>query len=174
MVNHHLRVAITSHEAIKTCCCPERSLSSCTSRADSVKLTAEGVNPRSRSVRDMSDRANVFLYIMHTTCQHEQPRLGHSHAPRERKREADRLDVHGQCLARQELCNLAQGCVRSIGVSSSATGRQTRNTRTGIAWERRRVWLSTTGHTDLQPRLGVVLPCGLRCRRCGGGRSGCT
>ena len=33
------------------------------SRADSVKLTAEGVKPRSRRVREKSERAKVFLHI---------------------------------------------------------------------------------------------------------------
>lgn len=34
-----------------------------TPQAESVKLTAEGVRPRSRSVLEKSERANVFLVI---------------------------------------------------------------------------------------------------------------
>ncbi len=67
--------------------------------ANPVTLTAEGVSPRSRNVREKSERAKVFLYITDLDGQHHgNPRrttttIGWGDAPREREGEVDRLDI---------------------------------------------------------------------------------
>jgi hypothetical protein len=74
------------------------------------KLTADGVNSRSRRVLEKSDGENCFLGVGLGSRLGKNEKKKKKSAPRELLRERDRVNVHRQSLTSDEFRHFPKGC----------------------------------------------------------------
>ena len=125
-------------------------------------LTAEGVNPSSRSVFEKSVRENCFLQrIRQSNDLLPKKKLGKDlKEPWEVHGKINSLDIDRECLTGQILRNFSQSCKmhhHEFSVSARE-GPTSVYTLTRVAGESGNVRLSAARHTNLQPGLREILP----------------
>jgi len=101
-------LAYISYDAIKTC--DGDVVSHKLPMRMKARLTADGVNPRSRRVLEKSDEENCFLWGLGIGVRRQVARGGGGEdtVPRELLSKRDGVNIHRQTLTRNKLCHLSQ------------------------------------------------------------------